>query len=230
MNLLSFCTSFIFLYPKNQNFEKTYGGTVPGIQSETDRIFCHFVTFFPFYPTNKPQNQNFQREKKNHLEMSTFYTCAPKIMIIWCMLPEILSTTDIFLSFYAIFCPFTPLTNLKTKIWKNITNSWRYYPFTHMHHTWRWYDEWFLRYKTWQTESFLSFWVIFRPLTLLTTRKIKIWKNEKKSGNIIILNMCTINENHMTNGSWDMEHNRQTFLSIWPFLGHFVSFSALLPH
>ena len=222
---------YLFVPKKNQTFEKTYGGTVPGIQSETDRIFCHFAPFFPFYPTNKPQNQDFQKEKKNDLEMSTFYTCLPKIMIIWCMLPEISSTTDIFFChFMPFFALFTPLTTMKTKIWKNITNSWRYYPFTHMHHIWRWYDEWFLRYKTWQTERFLSFWVIFRPLTLLTTRKIKIWKNEKKSGNIIILHMCTINENHMTNGSWDMEHNRQIFLSIWPFLCHFVSFFALLPH
>ena len=82
---------------------------VPEIWSTTDRYFyqfghfcvilCHFLAF---YHTNKPQNQNFQKEKKNDLEMSTFYTCLPKIMIIWCMLPEIWSTTDTF------FCHFGP--------------------------------------------------------------------------------------------------------------------------
>ena len=36
--------------------------------------------------------------------------------------------------------------------------------------------------------------------------KSKVWNH----GDIIILQMCTINDNHMMYGSWDMEHNRQT--------------------
>ena len=32
---------------------------------------------------------------------------------------------------------------------------------------------------------------------------------------IINLHMCTINDNHMMYGSWDMEHDRQNFLSFW---------------
>ena len=55
----------------------------------------------PFYPPNNPQNQNFEKMKK-HLERSSFYTCAPKITIIWRMLHEIWSATDI------IFCHFGP--------------------------------------------------------------------------------------------------------------------------
>ena len=44
----------------------------------------------------------------------------------------------------------------------------------------------------------------------------KIQKNKKKTpGDIIILNKCNINDNHMMYGSWDMEHNRQNFLSFW---------------
>ena len=39
--------------------------------------------------------------------------------IIWCMVPEIWSIMDwIFLSFWTIFCPFTPLTTRKIKILK----------------------------------------------------------------------------------------------------------------
>ena len=34
-------------------------------------------------------------------------------------------------------------------------------------------------------------------------------------GDIIILHMCTINDNHMMNSSWDMEHDAQNFLSFW---------------
>ena len=46
---------------------------------------------------------------EKHLQLSSFYTCLPKIRIIWCMLPEIWSVTDRifiifshFLHFYAI--------------------------------------------------------------------------------------------------------------------------------
>ena len=212
---------------------------VPEIWSTTDRHFCQFghfwvilCHFLPFYPTNKPQNQNFQKEKKNYLEMSTFYTCVPKIMIIWCMLPEIWSTTVTFLCHFGPFFAFTSLTTLKTKIWKNIKNPLRYYPFTHMHHTWRWYDVWFLRYRAWQKEFFVILGHFSTSDIPNNLKNQNFEKMKKNSGNIIILNMCTINENHMINGSWDMEHNRHTFLSFWPFwvnLGHFCPFTPNNP-
>ena len=60
--------------------------------------------------------------------------------------------------------------------------------------------------------NFLSFWTVLCPFTSQTIKKIKILKKwEKKSGDII--HMCTINDNHMMNGSWDMECERQNFLS-----------------
>ena len=52
----------------------------------------------------------------NLLDISSFYTCVPKIMIIWCMLPEIWSATHNFLSFVSIFCPLTLLTIHKIKL------------------------------------------------------------------------------------------------------------------
>ena len=66
------------------------------------------------------------------------------------------------------------------------------------------------------TDRILSFWTIFCPFTLpLTTKKIKIQKkkknkNKKKKkkkkvkkilGDIIILHMCTIHEDHTMYGS-----------------------------
>ena len=75
-------------------------------------------------------------------------------------------------------------------------------------------------YVSWDIKSvrqnFLPFWTIFCTFTPLTTWKIKILKKMKKTpGDIIILHMCTINDNHMMYGSWDMEHNRHNFLSFW---------------
>ena len=65
-------------------------------------------------------------------------------------------------------------------------------------------------------QNFLSVWAIFLYLTLLTTQKINIFKKmkEKKNcGEIIILHLCTTNDDRMMYGSWDMEHKIQFFLA-----------------
>ena len=64
----------------------------------------------PFYPTNNPKNQNFEKMKKKTLEVSSCYTCEPKIMIIFYTVPEIWSMTDVififhFGIFFAILAP-----------------------------------------------------------------------------------------------------------------------------
>ena len=38
---------------------------------------------------------------------------------------------------------------------------------------------------------------------------------KKAPGDIIILHMCTINDNPMLYDSWDMERDRQNFLLFW---------------
>ena len=52
-----------------------------------------------------------------------------------------------------------------------------------------------------KTEIFLPFWDIFCPLTLLTTRKIKLLENWKKMPGDIILHLSATNDDHMY-GSW----------------------------
>ena len=70
---------------------------------------------------------------------------------------------------------------------------------------------------SWDMESdrhtFLSFWAIFCPFTPLLRPKIKIWKKCKKTAYFILLHMCTINEDHMMYGCWDVRHDGQSFLS-----------------
>ena len=48
------------------------------IWSATDKTFCHFGAFLPFYLHYNQKNQNLE---KMHLEISSFYLCKPKIMI-----------------------------------------------------------------------------------------------------------------------------------------------------
>ena len=126
-------------------------------QTEFLVILGHFL---PFYPTlhNNLKNQNFEKVKKN-VELLSFYTCVPQMTIIWYMVPEKWSMTD------RIFC---------------------------------------------------HLGVFFALLPPLAIWKIKILKKMKKPpGGIIILHKCSINNNHMMYGSWDMECDRQNFLSFW---------------
>ena len=60
---------------------------VPEIWSATDIIFCHFGSFFAFYPTNNPKSKFWKNENKP-LEISSFYTSVPIIMIICYTVPE----------------------------------------------------------------------------------------------------------------------------------------------
>ena len=68
----------------------------------------------------------------------------------------------------------------------------------------------------------MSFWDIFGSFSPLTTQKIKILKLKKAPGDVIILYICTINDNHMMYGSWDMESNRQISLSFWTTICSFT--------
>ena len=115
------------------------------------------------------------------LEMSLFYIRVLKIMIIWSMLPEIKSATDI------IFCHFGPNFALLPHYWpqklkfaKNVQKASRYYLFTHVYHKWKSCDVWFLRCQVQQTEffvilgHFLPFY--FTPLTIQKIKILKKWK------------------------------------------------------
>ena len=136
--------------------------------------------------------------------------------IIWCMFPEVWSVTDrIFLSFWIAFCYFTPLTTRKIKILKNWKNAWRSYHFTNVYHKWQSNDVWLLRY--WAQQSY--FVVILDHSLPFYPPNNPIYQNfekiKKTPGDNIILQMCTINYNHMMYTSWDIKCNRQNFSSFW---------------
>ena len=67
-------------------------GTFPQIRNETN-FFVILGHFLPFEPPNSSKNENFKKIKK-HLEISSFYTCVPKIMIRWCTVPEVWCAKD----------------------------------------------------------------------------------------------------------------------------------------
>ena len=64
------------------------------------------------------------------------------------------------------------------------------------------------------------------PFIPLKNPKSKFWKMETFAGDIITLDMCTKNHNHMMYSSWDTEWDRQKFLSFWIIFCPFTSPSA----
>ena len=117
--------------------------------------------------------------------------------------------------------PFYSLkTQKKKKFWKKENNCWRYHHFTHVCQKPQSYKVWFLRYGVRHTEFFLSFWAIFCPSTLLppipspyNPENQNFKKPNEVSGDVIILQKCTINADHIMYGSWDIRHSGQSFLS-----------------
>ena len=79
----------------------------------------NFLSFLSFYLTYNLKNENF--EKMKHLEVS-FYTSAPKIMIICYTGPKIWHVMDVYnyFPFSAILCNFIPLRAPKNKIFKKL--------------------------------------------------------------------------------------------------------------
>ena len=85
-----------------------------------------------------------------------------------------------FLSIWAIFCPFTILTNRKIKILKIEKTLLEMPSFFHMctkNHNHMMYGSWDIDFDR---HNFLSFWVMFCPFTALRIRKNKILKEWEK--------------------------------------------------
>ena len=119
---------------------------VPEIQSAKDKVFCHVRPFF--CPLTLLTTQKIQFKKNEKMpEDIIFYTCVPQMTIMMHSFWYVKHDRQAFLSFWAIFCPFTPLTIQKIKILKKWKKLLEILSFTQVHHKWQSYDIWFLRYQ-----------------------------------------------------------------------------------
>ena len=114
-----------------------------------------------------------------------------------------------FFSVWAIFCLYTLLTNGKIKILKQrkkhleMSSLYTCVPkFTII---------WCILPEIWNECFFFAILGHFLPFNL--PNNLKNQSFEKMPGNIIILHLHTTNDDHMMYGSWDMEPDRQNFLS-----------------
>ena len=156
--------------------------------------------------------------KKNQLEISLFYTCVPRI------LNDMISSWDRDLSSWQteignhwLIFPFYPLppppieteNNRILNKWKN---CWRYHYFTNVCQKPQLYEAGFLRYRERHFFCHFGQFAALLPSPLTT--------NEKATGDVLILHMCTKNHDHIMYASSDMERARQFFV----ILGHFLLF------
>ena len=114
--------------PENQNFEKlkkAFGDVIilnlcnkkhdhmmyaySDMKGLHRHNFLSFQAIFSFFAQLLTPPIKIWKNIKKHLDILPFYTCVPLFKIIWCMVPEIWSSTDRnFWSSWAMFCPFTP--------------------------------------------------------------------------------------------------------------------------
>ena len=107
--------------------------------------FMSFWTIFCRFTPLKTQKLKILKNWKECLEISSFYTSVPKIMIICYTVLGTWHVTGVIVIFhFGLF--FTFLTVQKLKFHKNENNSWRYHHFTHVYQK-LWFDDvWSLRY------------------------------------------------------------------------------------
>ena len=138
--------------------------------------------------------------------------------ITWCMVPEIWSMTDrtTFCHFGPFFALFPP-NNLKNQNFEKMKKPPRDIITLHMCTI----NENHMMYGSWDMELVTEFFVIldhflhFYPPNNPKNKNFQ--KIKQPSGDIIILHKCTINDNHMTYGSWDIECDGQFFCHSGPF-------------
>ena len=160
------------------------GYTVPEICCMMDVIVIfHFGLFFcPFTPLTAWKIKISKKWKK-HLQISSFYTSVPKTSdyMLYCSWDMARDGCNCCFSFWAIFCPFTPVTVQKIKIStkkkrkKSLEISLSTTVPKIMIISYTVPEIWHMR------SNYFSFWAIFCPFTLLTAQKIKISKNEENN-------------------------------------------------
>ena len=194
---------------------------------------CNYFSFWAIFCTFTPltfRKIKMKKNEKNPLEISSLYTSVSKIMIICYTDPEIWCVTDVIVIFhFGLLFTLSPLTAQNIKIlkkWKKKTPG----DIINLHTCTKNYNH--MMYGSWDMkhdrQNFLSFWTVFCHFTPLTTQKIKILKNWKKTpGDIIILHKCTKNHDHMLYCSLDMARNGfNCYFSFWAIFCPFTSLTA----
>ena len=125
------------MYQKPQSYKVQF------LRYGVRQFFYHFGAFFALYLLpNNPENQHFEKMKKASGYVITSNLCNKNHNQMIYAYSDMECSRHNFLSFW-LFSHYWPQ---KSKFQKNVKTTWRYYPFTHVHHKSRSYV-WFLWYK-----------------------------------------------------------------------------------
>ena len=152
----------------------------------------------------RQENQNFKIDKTPQ-DIIILNICTINDNHIWLYSSwDMEHNRQIFLSFWIVFCPFIDPENQnfgKTK--KKIPEDVIILQMCTISDSHMMYGSWDMKCNR---QNFLSFWTIFLPFYPPNNPKNQNFeKLTKTPGDIIILHMRTINDNHPMSGSWDIE-------------------------
>ena len=152
--------------------------TVPETWCMTDVIVVsHFG--LALLPPNSPKNENFEKMKKIPGDIIILHMCTKNYDHLMYGSWDMVRDGCTYFSFWAIFCPYTPITAQKMKIlkkWKKTLEMSSFY--IHVPKTCD------------RCNFYFPFEAIFCPFIPLTAQKIKILKNWKKLLEISSFDMC----------------------------------------
>ena len=126
-----FCLLTLLLTQKSKILKKRKPGDIIIVLLLTTND--NHILYGPFYPLPSPltiRKIKILKKWKKHLEISSFYTSVPKIMIIGYTVPEIWHMMDVIIIFLGYFLPFYCSNHQKNenvkKIKKHLEISWFY--------------------------------------------------------------------------------------------------------
>ena len=172
--------------------------------------------FLPFYPPNNLKNQNFEKPKKPRGDIITLHMCSINdnhmIYGSW----DIEHGEQNFFVILDYFLFFYPLTTWKIEIlenWKKTSGD-----VIILHKRTKNHDHMVccsLDMTHRRCNCYFSFWAIFCPFTSNSPKNQNLKKVKKTPGDIIILQKCTKNHDHMLCCSGDMVCDGSNYFSFW---------------
>ena len=155
-------------------------------------VISHFGLLFPLlYSPKSPKNQNFEKMKKNPGNIIILHKCTINENHMMYVSWDIMHDRQNFLSFWTVFCPFTPLTTQKIKIFKEWKCTWRYHHFTQVQQKSWSYAILFLRYGVWWMQLLFFILGYFLPFSLPNNLKNQNLKKSEKKNHLQILSFYT---------------------------------------
>ena len=96
--------NIIILQMWTKNYDQMIYSSWDTVRDRCNCYFSFWANFCPFIPLTAQKIKIWKNEKNTwKYHISSFCICVPKIMIWWCMVPEIWCVTDIIISHFGLF-------------------------------------------------------------------------------------------------------------------------------